>query len=631
LKQFPQKFYSGFHLIFKWADPRKKEEKMKVRKKGAKVMLVAVLLLTLTIGTVLAERAVAEVGNAIRSYGAGTLTRDDVKAKIIEKYKEGTLTREDLRKVLTAAYNHGKLTRDDLRWVLGGMYKTGELTRADLKWILIEAYKLGELTRDDVRFILAQAYKLGELSRSDLKWILIEAYKLGELKRSDLGWILTHAYKLGELSRSDLKWIFIEAYKLGELRREDVRKILTAAYNHGELSRSDLKWILIEAYKLGELRKDDLKALLKAAYSQGELRKSDIGWLLKKAYEAGELTESDISVEEIVGIAVAKTPAVVPSIPDETKESISLQVEKNIPAENVLETTWVWVRYKYALIPIERHRIGMEAIIGYVKEIGKDTSTLEKLKDDFVSEKDRLETAAENNDRAQALSIIEEMKVTVASFKTEARKLVGPNVTEAKEVLKEALEQNKDYFDALLKEAREARRDYILEIFDLLVARADERIKDMEAQGIEVAELLTKLDEIREKRSDFISVMNEAIETEDRTAYDQMREEIKKEFKELRNLVKSKAQGPRIAEVLDRADAIISNAEARLDAAESRGIDVTVERAKLSEIKAMVDSAREKYNAGDYEGAIEELKSARDAFKSLREEARAKGLGGERR
>jgi hypothetical protein len=55
--------------------------------------------------------------------------------------------------------------------------------------------------------------------------------------------------------------------------------------------------------------------------------------------------------------------------------------------------------------------------------------------------------------------------------------------------------------------------------------------------------------------------------------------------------------------------------EERISNAEETGADVTVAKAKLDEIKSMIDSAGSKYNESNYEGALAELKNAKEALK----------------
>lgn len=649
--------------------------------KGVKtILLVAMVLIAVTIAAVAgAEDPVSSSTEVITSYSNNKITRDAVKTDLSNKYASGKLTRADLKKVVTAAYNHNLLKREDMSWLLGEMYKEGKLTRADLRWFLTEAYKNGELTRDDLRFVIAQAYKNNELTRADLKFLITEAYKAGELKRDDVAWIITHAYKNGELTREDMKWLIVEAYKAGELTqddireiiivaynhkelkqedvkwlliqaykaqeltREDIRIVITAAYRHGELTRSDVKYLIVEAYKAGELTRDDLRSILLEAIKRGELRKADVLWLVKEGYKAKELTTSDITEAEVNSAPVESEPADVPTVETITEPNAETASEAATaktfdeestpaPAESVIKTKQAWMLYKYALLPMEKHRIGMEALIGYVESLGKDASKLVTLKDKFVSLADQLKAAAEKNDYQGGRSIISQMKDTVASFRTETRSLVAGNESAAKDALNAALEANSDYFDSLVTEVREARKDRNLEFFDLALARAQGRLDKAKEKGIDVSALQAKLDEISSLRSAFVDAMNEGIAAcagegigkctkTEVEAYKTVREEIKDKYKELVELAKTAGQSQRFAAAITRARDIIAKGEAFLDAAEKRGIDVSAEKAGLNEIKGLVDSAETKYMAGDFNGAKDDLKNAQDKFKELRNSA----------
>lgn len=614
--------------------------------------------------------------DAINNYSGGKITRDAVKTELSDKYTAGTLTKADLKIAVTAAYNHNVLKRDDLRWLLGQMYKEGKLTRGDLRWIIIEAYKKGDLTRDDVRFLIAEAYRNGQLTRADVKFMVTEAYKAGELKREDVAWLITHAYKNGELTREDMRWLVTQAYKAGELNRDDVRAIviaaynygelkredvkwmlmqayknneltredirilITAAYNHGELTRPDVKWLIMEAYKAGELSKDDVKWMLTEAYRHGELRRTDVVWVLNEAYKAKELSSSDISEQDVTGVTVEAEPADVPSVETikepnagTASEAVTAKTfdDSNTaaPADSIITTKQGMVLYRYALLPIEKNRVGMEALIGYVQAQGEDASKLVTLKDDFISLGDEFKAAADANDYKKGISIVSRMKETVTSFRTEVKQLAAGNETAAKDALNAALEQNSDYFDSLVTEAREARKDRNLELFDLANARAQGRLDKAKEKGIDVSALQAKLDEIKELRSKLVDAMNAGIascrgeglgkcSTPESAGYKTLREEIKNKYKELAELAKSTGQGQRAALAITKAREIIAKGEKILGSAEQRGIDISAEKAMLSEIKTLVDSADAKYKNNDLAGAKEDLKKAQEKFNALK-------------
>lgn len=640
------------------------------------VILAMVLTAITTVAYANTDVSGGSATDAINSYSKGKITRDAVKTELSDKYTAGTLTKADLKIAITAAYNHNVLKRDDMRWLLGQMYKEGKLTREDLRWVLIEAYKKGDLTRDDVRFVIAEAYKNGQLTRADVKFMVTEAYKAGELKREDVAWLITHAYKNGELTREDMRWLVTQAYKAGELNRDDVREIviaaykhgelkredvkwmlmqayknneltredirvlITAAYNHGELTRADVKWLIMESYKAGELSKDDVKWILTEAYKYGELRRTDVVWVLNEAYKANELSSSDISEQDVTGVTVKTEPADVPSVEtikepnaETASEAVAAETfdDSNTaaPADSVITTKQGMVLYRYALLPIEKHRVGMEALIGYVQAQGEDASKLVTLKDDFMSLSDQLKAAADANDYKEGISIVSRMKETVTSFRTEVKQLVAGNETAAKDALNAALEQNSDYFDSLVTEAREAQKDRNLELFDLANARAQGRLDKAKEKGIDVSALQAKLDEIKELRSKLVDVMNAGIasckgeglgkcSTPEAAEYKTLREEIKNKYKELAELAKNTGQSQRAALAITKAREIIAKGETMLGSAEQRGIDVSAETAALSEIKALIDSADAKYKNNDLAGAKEDLKQAQEKFNTLK-------------
>lgn len=281
-------------------------------------------------------------------------------------------------------------------------------------------------------------YKEGELTRADMKFLITEAYKAGELKRDDVAWIITHAYKNGELTRDDVKWLLMQAYKNNELTREDIRLLITAAYRQGELTRADVKWLIVEGYKARELTRDDLRWILLEAIKHGELRKTDVVWIVNEGYKANELTTSDITEAEVNSAPVESEPADVPTVETITEPNAETASEATTaktfdeestpaPAESVIKTKQAWMLYKYALLPMEKHRIGMEALIGYVESLGKDASKLVTLKEQFVSLADQLKAAAEKNDYQGGRRIISQMKDTVTSFRTETKLLIAGN------------------------------------------------------------------------------------------------------------------------------------------------------------------------------------------------------------
>ena len=311
---------------------------------------------------------------------------------------------------------------------------------------------------------------------------------------------------------------------------------------------------------------------------------------------------------------------------------VAMLVTTGVAAAQEITINSLQLRYKYDYAVIEKYRIGMEAVIGYVDELGKNSSALIGYKDQFTALTADLKAAADNNDEASYNATIEEMKAVVSNFRHEARNQVGNNTEEARARIEAALEENEDYLYGLVTEARELHKERNTQIFDYYDAKAREVINRLEAQGYNMSEAKAKLSEIEEKRESFIDAMNTTIqacsdkwigeckETPEAESYFELRDEIIADFRDLRDLI--------LKIVLDtaipRAEDVLIKAENVLSRAEAKGIDVTTEKAKLDAIKSLINDAKAKHEQGAYKEAIGLLKSAKDSFRELKEEVRAR-------
>jgi len=311
---------------------------------------------------------------------------------------------------------------------------------------------------------------------------------------------------------------------------------------------------------------------------------------------------------------------------------VAMLVATGIATAQEITINKLQVKYKYDYAVIEEYRIGMEAIISYVEDLGRNSSALMNYKNQFTALATELKAAADDNDAIAYNATIEEMKTVVANFRQEARNQVGNNTEEARTRIEAALEANEDYLYGLVTEAREFHKERNTQIFDYYDVKAGEVINKLEAQGYNMSEAKAKLSEIEGKRESFIDVMNTTIqacsnkwvgeckETPEAENYFELRDEIIKDFKELRDLILKTV----LDIVIPKAEDVLSRAEDVLSKAETKGIDVTVEKAKLDAIKSLVNDAKTKYEQGAYKEAIDLLKSARDSFRELKEEVKAR-------
>lgn len=287
--------------------------------------------------------------------------------------------------------------------------------------------------------------------------------------------------------------------------------------------------------------------------------------------------------------------------------------------------------YDVFFYQMEKHRIGMEAIIDYVDEKGDTNAGSDQLvviKDSFVALEGELETAAEAGDAEKFKEILKDSRELTKDFRLESHEVLGTEgeIGEARTKVNEALEENNDYLQTLLGNIQQSRKESELEIVDEANDGAQEKIDNIKEKGVDVEELQAKLDEIKDKRDTLEGKLEAAItscegvglgvcDTAEAQEYRDLKEEIKQGYKELREISRTTGRAHKISNAIQASHKVLERIEARISSAEEIGADVTAAKAKLDEVKDMVNSAEAKYNESDYEGALEELENAKEALK----------------
>ncbi|MEE8167427.1 MAG: hypothetical protein V3T58_00975 [Candidatus Hydrothermarchaeales archaeon] len=289
-------------------------------------------------------------------------------------------------------------------------------------------------------------------------------------------------------------------------------------------------------------------------------------------------------------------------------------------------------RYHVAYHHAEQLRIGMEAVIDYMGDA--NAGKLEIIKGDFVAKEDELKTVAENNDFKGFKQVMADMRGLVKDFKTESHALLENKVGEAQTMVAKALQENREYLNSLVDNINSAREGVELEAVDEATETSEEKADKASAKGVDVSKIQAKLQEIKEKRETLKSKIEAAIEscsgtgigkcdTPEAQEYKALRKEIKEDFKELREIARETGMKHRVANLLKASRRAFEAVQKRIAAAEEQGADVAVVKAKLDEVKSMIDSAEVKYEAGDYRGAIEDLKASKVAFVSAAREVKS--------
>lgn len=297
-------------------------------------------------------------------------------------------------------------------------------------------------------------------------------------------------------------------------------------------------------------------------------------------------------------------------------------------------------RYHVVFHQMERLRIGMDAVIDYAEEIDANAGKLILLRDEFVSKAAELKTKAEEGDHKGFKGVLAHIKGIVKEFRLEAHSVLGNKVGVAQVRVANALRENREYLRTLIDNIAKSRKDADLEAMDDAVKDAEKKVEKLGEKGVNVTQLKEKLEEIREKREVLKEKLEAAIEscegvglracnTTEAQEYRALKEEIRQEFRELRKISRVTGMSLRIAKALEASEKVVERAKKRLERAEERGMDVTVEQAMLEQVEEILSNAKEKFEAGDFEGAIKELTAAREAYESVRELVKGKRIKGE--
>ncbi len=290
---------------------------------------------------------------------------------------------------------------------------------------------------------------------------------------------------------------------------------------------------------------------------------------------------------------------------------------------------------------LERHRIGMEAVIAYVNENGDTNAGSEQLviiKDSFVSLEGELESAANSTDDRAFKKILKDARALTKDFREESHNvLVGEGeIGAARTQVNDALKENKEYLKSLLANIQNSREDAELEVIDEANDEIEEKIKNYKKEGGNTKELKEKLRELKDKREELEAELEKAIQscgevsvdecdTPEAQDYKAKKEEIKESYKELRKISRKVVRVQKVFKALRDSHRVLEKLEERITKAGEEGADVAALKAKLEEIKAMLDSTEAKYNESGYEGALDEFRNAKEAFKTTRKEYAERG------
>jgi hypothetical protein len=290
--------------------------------------------------------------------------------------------------------------------------------------------------------------------------------------------------------------------------------------------------------------------------------------------------------------------------------------------------------YDVFFLQMEKHRIGMEAIIDYVGDSGDTNAGSENLviiKDEFVLLLDDLETAADADDDAGFRDVLKDARGLVKDFREASHDALGGEgeIGAAREAVNAALDANADYIKTLRTNIQNSREEAELEIVDDINEEIEEQIENAQEEGVDTEEFEEKFEELKDKREELEEKLEAAIEscgdvsinecdTTEAEDYRALREEIKGEYKKIRETSRKVARAKKVRSTIKASNKLLENLEKRIAEAEAEGQDVTALKAKLEELKSMLDDVEAGYEEDGYEGAVEKFKNAKAVYKTTR-------------
>jgi ElaB/YqjD/DUF883 family membrane-anchored ribosome-binding protein len=330
-------------------------------------------------------------------------------------------------------------------------------------------------------------------------------------------------------------------------------------------------------------------------------------------------TNKDVIIEEIA----AKTGLSLEIVKNATKfeEEFKKKIRKiNFP-----------VKKRTIVYQLKKHLIGMDAVIEFAGELGKNTTELEELRNEFNTVIENIEGVLSSDEKDPLGRHVAAARRIANEFRKKSKELLGDEVDEARERVRKAIAEDRE--GILAREADKIRAEeysHGLNSFDAHVRNAQKKINRLIKAGLNVSEAEEKLEEIRDKRPALVEAIEAYVnscrgkpltcDNEEHRELRELRREIRGEFKELDGIIKKIRQGERIAHLAAKLERAIDRAENKLAKAEEKGLDVTVYRVKLEEIRKILGSARSKAEAGDVKGAMLDIRSGHVALTNVLKE-----------
>jgi hypothetical protein len=285
-------------------------------------------------------------------------------------------------------------------------------------------------------------------------------------------------------------------------------------------------------------------------------------------------------------------------------------------------------RYSFYHYRSEVRNVEMTAVIDHGDDLGKNTTELDSIRDEFVARYEEAQAAGDAGNVKSFNTVVSEGKLLIKSFRETAREMFNESEKQGvRAVINNSLESYADYLSELREQAIGAGKVHRLTSFDARVCVFQRFIVKVEGKGYVMDEYQLRLDALAARRTELITALdaaNEACdlpvfacnETEAET-FRGLVDELNQVFRELKRDIMSARLNQVALKRIEVMDIRIERISSLLDRMEERHHNVSEHRDSLESIDTLVNEASVLAEAGNNDAAMEKINQAIEGLNEL--------------
>jgi len=274
---------------------------------------------------------------------------------------------------------------------------------------------------------------------------------------------------------------------------------------------------------------------------------------------------------------------------------VMAQADEPVVSPSRLETSHAYM-YKHT----EMKRIGMEAVIAELDDLGLDTTELSSILSEAVTLRDSLESAVPANNWTTYAATVDQLKALYSQFKERSHDLIstidcGNDIDciiepQIRLRIREAEQGNATYLQSLNSTASQLRINHLTAVYDKWVSTAQNLIDRAEERGMNVSALQVGLDTIVSARSGFVANITDAVASNGFFTIGAVVSETRQQFNEVRREFRTEVVN-RIQQARENAQAEIQSRNTIRERANQSSTAETIENEQQSEGEDSLDDS----------------------------------------